>query len=352
MNKVFIIAEAGINHNGSVKIAKKMVEAAKDAGADAVKFQTFQVDRLITRAAKKTDYQIQTTGSNETQFEMLKRFQLSPDDFEELYQYCHERKIIFMSTPFDEESVDMLDALGMKIFKIPSGEITNKPLIQHVAKKGKPIVLSTGMSYLEEVDRAITWMMEVQSNVNSEGQSFGYPLSSSPVLLHCVSSYPAAFEELNLMAMKTMKDTFLLPVGFSDHTLGVEASIAAVALGASIIEKHFTLDRRMEGPDHRASLEVSEMKEMIRAIRNIEVALGNGIKKPAASEKDNRTLVRKSIVAAKNIKAGEKIGFHELAIKRPGTGIPPEYLETVIGMIAIRPIAADSIITWEDLKNA
>jgi len=352
MNRVFVIAEAGVNHNGSVTIAKRMIDAAKEAGADAVKFQTFQAEKLVTASARKANYQIDATGSHETQIEMLQRLQLEPTDFDELFRHCREKGIIFMSTAFDEDSADMLDMLGMEIFKIPSGEITNKPLIEHIAKKGKPVLLSTGMSSIEEVERAISWIKAVQKHIAIRIESFSYPFYSFPVLLHCVSSYPAAFEELNLKAMKVMEDVFKLQVGFSDHSPGIEASIAAVSLGASVIEKHFTLDKNMEGPDHRASLDVRELKELIIAIRNIEVALGDGVKRPVASEMETRTLVRKSIVAIKDIKAGEKIGLDVVGIKRPGTGISPEYLERVVGMVAVRPIAADSVIAWEDVKDA
>ena len=352
MNRVFVIAEAGVNHNGSVTIAKRMIDAAKEAGADAVKFQTFQAEKLVTASARKANYQIDATGSHETQIEMLQRLQLEPTDFDELFRHCREKGIIFMSTAFDEDSADMLDMLGMEIFKIPSGEITNKPLIEHIAKKGKPVLLSTGMSSIEEVERAISWIKAVQKHIAIRIESFSYPFYSFPVLLHCVSSYPAAFEELNLKAMKVMEDVFKLQVGFSDHSPGIEASIATVSLGASVIEKHFTLDKNMEGPDHRASLDVRELKELIIAIRNIEVALGDGVKRPVASEMETRTLVRKSIVAIKDIKAGEKIGLDVVGIKRPGTGISPEYLERVVGMVAVRPIAADSVIAWEDVKDA
>ena len=352
MNRVFVIAEAGVNHNGSVTIAKRMIDAAKEAGADAVKFQTFQAEKLVTASARKANYQIDATGSHETQIEMLQRLQLEPTDFDELFRHCREKGIIFMSTAFDEDSADMLDMLGMEIFKIPSGEITNKPLIEHIAKKGKPVLLSTGMSSIEEVERAISWIKAVQKHIAIRIESFSYPFYSFPVLLHCVSSYPAAFEELNLKAMKVMEDVFKLQVGFSDHSPGIEASIAAVSLGASVIEKHFTLDKNMEGPDHRASLDVRELKELIIAIRNIEVALGDGVKRPVASEVETRTLVRKSIVPIKDIKAGEKIGLDVVGIKRPGTGISPEYLERVVGMVAVRPIAADSVIAWEDVKDA
>lgn len=352
MNKTFIIAEAGVNHNGSVVIAKTMIDAAKDAGADAVKFQTFRAEKLVTASAKKAGYQLDTTSPKETQLEMLKRLQLNQDDFKELFRYCTKKDIEFISTPFDEESADMLETIGMKIFKIPSGEITNKPLIQHIAGKGKPIILSTGMSYLEEVEKAVEWINNVEKTTHSGISVSGYPFKRSPVLLHCVSTYPTEFGDVNLKAMKTMEDFFHLPVGFSDHTIGIEAAIAAVALGASVIEKHFTLDRTMEGPDHRASIEVAALKSMIKAIRNVENAIGDGVKIITAGETATRNLVRKSIVALKNIREGETIKPNMVGIKRPGTGIPPEYIERIVGMVALRPLAVDSVISWEDVKDA
>ncbi len=351
MNNVFIIAEAGVNHNGDVAIAKRMIDAAKDAGADAVKFQTYRAEKLVTDSARKAAYQIETTGSHETQLAMLKRFELSADDFQELFQYCTKRKIEFISTPFDEESADMLETIGMKIFKIPSGEITNKPLIQHIAGKGKPIILSTGMSYLEEVEKAVEWINNVEKTTHSGISVSGYPFKRSPVLLHCVSTYPTEFGDVNLRAMKTMEDVFHLPVGFSDHTAGIEAAIASVALGASVIEKHFTLDRTMEGPDHRASLEVAELKAMIKAIRNIEIALGDGVKRPVSNELNVRQTARRSLVSAREIKRGSIVCTDDITIKRPGCGIKPEYIESVIGMETLRDMEVDVVIEWTDLKK-
>src|SRR3989339_237504 len=253
-NHCFIIAEAGVNHNGSIDTAKRLIDIAVDAGADAVKFQTFDADKVVTVTASKAKYQIENTGTDETQFEMLKRLELSIGAHKELFSYCNEKNIIFMSTPFDEGSADMLDNLGMTIFKIPSGEITNKPLIQHIAGKKKPIILSTGMSYLGEVEKAISWINEIWEKSDRKPEL---------TLLHCVSNYPAEVDDSNLLAIKTLEGAFGLPVGYSDHTLGIEIPIAAVALGAKVLEKHFTLDRNMEGPDHRASIEPDELKDMV-----------------------------------------------------------------------------------------
>lgn len=343
MRKTFIIAEAGVSHNGDILVAKEMVNSAVAAGADAVKFQTFKADYLVTKFAPKVKYQIDNTGNCESQFQMLKRVELSKDAHEELISYCVKKDIIFMSTPFDEESADMLDRLGMNIFKIPSGEITNKQLLQHIASKNKDIILSTGMSYLAEVDRAVSWINEVWNKSDNKPQL---------TLLHCVTSYPASIEDSNLLAIKTMEKAFKLPIGYSDHTLGIEVPIAAVVTGAIVIEKHFTIDRDMKGPDHKASIEPDELKAMVSAIRNIEKAMGDGIKKPKENEKDIRNAVRRSLVANRDIKLGKTILPHDIAIKRPGTGIPPEFKEVVIGMKAEKDITFDSVIRWNDFKNA
>jgi len=335
MNRTFIIAEAGVNHNGSIDIAKKLIDVAVGAGADAVKFQTFKADKVVTATASKAKYQIENTGTDETQFEMLKRLELSIGAHKELFSYCNKKNIIFMSTPFDEGSADMLDNLGMTIFKIPSGEITNKPLIQHVAGKKKPIILSTGMSYLGEVEKAINWINEVWDKLSKKSQL---------TLLHCTSNYPSKVSDCNLLAMKTMEKSFGLPVGYSDHTLGIEIPIAAVALGARVIEKHFTLDRNMEGPDHKASLEPGELNNMVKAIRNIEKALGNGQKRPSSSEFQNKAIVRKSIVAAKGIKEGEFFTDENITAKRPGTGICLMEWDKIIGKRAKKDFFVDDLI--------
>lgn len=341
--KTFIIAEAGVNHNGDIKIAKKLIDVAVDAHADAIKFQTFKAENVVTSSTPKAKYQIKNMGTDESQFEMLKKLELPASDYKELFAYCEEKNIIFMSTPFDEESVDFLDSMGMGILKIPSGEITNKPLLQHIAAKGKPILLSTGMSYLGEVEKAMIWINEIWDRLDKK---------PGLTLLHCVSNYPASEEDSNLLAMKTMEAAFGLPVGYSDHTIGVEIPIAAVAMGAKVIEKHFTLDRNMEGPDHKASLESDELRGMINAIRRVEKALGDGIKKPTNSESELRKVARRSLVLARDVKSGETITANDITIKRPGTGIEPEFLDFIAGMKVEKDIIADSVLKWDDLKDA
>lgn len=334
-NRVFIIAEAGVNHNGSLDTAKKLVDVAAAAHADAVKFQTFKAESLVIPNLKKAKYQIDNTRTGESQFSMLKRLELPLSAFRQLYNYCAKKNIIFMSTPFDEESVDFLDSIGMKIFKIPSSEIINKPLIQYIALKKKPIILSTGMSYLKEVRNALAWIEEIHREIKQD---------SEIILLHCVSCYPASFEEVNLLAIKTLKSSFNLPVGFSDHTQGIEASVASVAMGAKVIEKHFTLNKNMDGPDHKASLEPNELKALVKAIRNVESSLGDGVKRPSPSEQMNRLIVRKSIVAKRDIKKGEKFTEENITVKRPGFGISPMKWEKVIGKIAKRDFKEDETI--------
>jgi len=341
--RTFIIAEAGVNHNGDIKIAKKLIDVAVDAHADAIKFQTFKAENVVTSSTPKAKYQIKNMGTDESPFEMLKKLELPVSAYKELFAYCEEKNIIFMSTPFDEESADFLDSMGMGIFKIPSGEITNKPLLQHIAAKGKPILLSTGMSYLGEVEKAVIWINDIRDGLDKKPEL---------TLLHCVSNYPASEEDSNLLAMKTMEAAFGLPVGYSDHTLGVEISIAAVAMGAKVIEKHFTLDRNMEGPDHKASLEPDELRAMISGIRKVEKALGDGIKKPTKSEAELQKVARRSLVLARDIKAGETISANDITTKRPGTGIEPEFLDFIDGMKAKKDIIADSVLKWDDLKDA
>ncbi len=339
----FIIGEAGVNHDGDVKTAKKLIDVAVDADADAIKFQTFKAENIVTSSTPKAKYQIENTSIDESQFEMLKRLELSASAYKELFTYCKGKNIIFISTPFDKESADFLDSMGMEIFKIPSGEITNKSLIQHIAAKHKPIFLSTGMSYLGEVEKAVFWINEIWDGLDKK---------PGLTLLHCVSNYPASEDDSNLSVMKTMEVAFGLPVGYSDHTLGIEIPIAAVAMGAKVIEKHFTLDRNMEGPDHKASLEPDELRLMIKAIRKVEKALGDGIKKPTKREAELRDVARRSLVLARDIKAGEIIAPDDLATKRPGTGIQPEFLDLIIGMQTKKDIIADSVLKWEDLKYA
>jgi N,N'-diacetyllegionaminate synthase len=331
----YIIAEAGVNHNGSLEIAKRLVKEAKKAGADAVKFQTFRAERLVSRFAGKAEYQKKTTARDESQLEMIRKLELSESDHAELMDLCRKRKIDFLSSPFDEEGADLLDRLGVPAFKIPSGEITNHPFLEHIAGKKKPMILSTGMSSLEEVKEAVAVIFSTGNGALT--------------LLHCVTEYPAPVEEINLRAMITMKEVFGLPVGYSDHTPGIEIAVAAVALGAAVIEKHFTLYRNMPGPDHKASLEPSELQAMVKAIRNVEKALGDGKKMPAPCEAKNMVIARKSIVALKPIGAGEVINREEVGIKRPGNGIQPKDLEKIIGLKAKRNIGQDEVITWEDL---
>ncbi|UWG97849.1 N-acetylneuraminate synthase [Dehalobacter sp. DCM] len=330
MPKVFIIAEAGVNHNGDINLAKKLIDAAKTAGADAVKFQTFQAENLVSKVAQKADYQKQTTGAEENQLAMIKKLELSFDDFRELKKYCDQKEILFLSTPFDYDSIDFLDSLGMPIFKAPSGEITNLPYLIRIANTGKPVILSTGMSDLDEVGLALKALQN-----NGAG-----PLT----LLHCHTQYPTLFGDANIKAMLTLKEHFGVEVGYSDHTLGIEAAVAAVALGAAVIEKHFTLDKNLEGPDHKASLNPKELKAMVSAIRNIELALGDGLKRVSKSEEPNKQAARKSIVAKRHIAKGEVFTQDNLTVKRPGNGISPMKWFEVLGLRATRDFCEDELI--------
>jgi N,N'-diacetyllegionaminate synthase len=332
---VFIAAEAGVNHNGDPALARRLVDAAAECGADAVKFQTFRVDALVSRSAPKAGYQVETTGAGESQRDMLAGLELSLEVLAELKDRATKHGLIFFSAPFDEESADVLDALAVALFKVPSGEITNLPLLRHVAAKGRPIILSTGMADLEEVGQAV-------AAIRAAGDP---PLA----VLHCLSAYPAPVGEVNLRAMDSLASRFGCPVGFSDHTLGIEIAVAAAARGAAIIEKHLTLDKTLPGPDHRASLDPAEFGAMVRAIRAVESALGDGVKRPMPSEADTRRVARKSLVAARALKAGERIAAGDLASKRPGTGISPAELPRVLGLPLARDIAADEVIPWEAL---
>jgi N-acetylneuraminate synthase len=332
----FIIAEAGVNHNGDIEIAKEMIDVAAEAGVDAIKFQTFNPDRLVSAEAPKADYQLDSTDENESQLEMLRHLKLSFEEYQVLHGYCRERGILFLSTPFDEESVDFLDELGVPVFKIGSGEITNRPFLEYIASKQKPIILSTGMSYLSEVDQAV--------------RIIGRKENQQLVLLHCVSNYPADPADANLRAMSAMASAFQLPVGYSDHTLGIEVALAATALGACVIEKHFTLSHDLPGPDHRASLEPDDLTALVDGIRKVESAIGHGKKEPAPSELEVLKVARRSLVAAKNIPKDAKLTSAHLAIKRPGTGLQPAMMEHVIGRIAREDIPADSLIDMEMLK--
>jgi N,N'-diacetyllegionaminate synthase len=332
MSNVLVIAEAGVNHNGDLGMALKLVDVAAEAGADFVKFQTFSADRIVTAAARKADYQAATTGGDESQLSMLRRLELSAEAHAQIVERCRERSIGFLSTGFDIESVDFLIGLGIPLIKIPSGELTNLPYLRHVGAIGLPTVLSTGMAELEEVAQAIAAL-----------EAAGLPRSRLTVL-HCTTEYPAPFADVNLRAMQAMRSAFGVEVGYSDHTPGIEVAIAAVALGASVIEKHFTLDRDLPGPDHRASLPPGELVAMVRAIRNVELALGSGDKRPSGSEVKNMAVARKSIVAARVIRAGEIFSADNLTIKRPGTGVSPMRWDDLIGRPARRDYAVDEMI--------
>lgn len=333
---VFIIAEAGVNHNGSLKIAKKMVEAAAEVGADAVKFQTFKAEGLTTKSAEKAEYQ--KVGSSENfQYDMLKRLELTKAEFKELFLHCKKKKIIFLSTPYDEASADFLEDLGIGAFKISSSDITNIPFLIHIAKKNTPVIISTGASYLEEVKKAV---VAVKKQYNKK-----------IILLHCTASYPTQFSDVNLRAMLTLKKEFSsLLVGYSDHTLSMTVPIMAVALGANVLEKHFTLDKKLHGPDHKASLEPNEFKDMVQSVRDAETALGSFIKKPTGAEEEDRRLGRRSIVAKRDMSVGVVIDRDDLIMKRPGSGISPTEINMVIGRVAKVNISKDTTIKWKMIK--
>ena len=326
---VYIIAEAGVNHNGDINLAYQLVDAAKAAGVDCIKFQTFKSENLVSHTAQKADYQKAATGDSSQQ-DMLKQLELSFDQFVRLKKYCDEKGICFLSTPFDFESIEFLDSIDMPFWKIPSGEVTNYPYLVALAKTGKPVVMSTGMCEMREIEDAIRVLRE---NGTSEIK-----------LLHCNTEYPTPYEDVNLRAMKTLGDAFGVEVGYSDHTKGIEVPIAAVAMGATIIEKHFTLDRNMEGPDHKASLEPQELAQMVDSIRHIEKALGTGDKKPSPSERKNMAVARKSIVAAKRISAGDILTEENITVKRPGSGICPMRWQEVLGTRAVRDFEEDELI--------
>ncbi len=334
MNKVLIIAEAGVNHNGSMENALKLIDAAVEAGVDYVKFQTFKAEKLVSKNAKKADYQIENTqNGNETQFEMLKKLELSHEDHSKLIAYCNEKNIHFFSTAFDLDSLEYLKEIGLDLVKIPSGEITNLPYLRRAAQLFKKVILSTGMCTMEDINAAINVFTQ-------EGI-----LKDDITILHCNTEYPTPMNDVNLKAMISIQQEFGTKIGYSDHTLGIEVPIAAVALGASVIEKHFTLDNTMEGPDHAASLEPNQLKEMVKAIRNIEQAIsGDGIKKPSESEIKNIEIARKSIVASAKILKGDIFTEENITVKRPGTGISPMKWDEVIGKIAVQDFNEDQII--------
>ena len=330
--KTYIIAEAGVNHNGDINMAKRLIEVAKAAGADAVKFQTFKTELLVSKNAPKADYQKATTDAEENQFDMIKKLELSVEDHAILIDYCREIGIEFLSSPFDLESIDLLHEIGLPLFKIPSGEITNLPYLKKIAAFNKRVILSTGMSTLEEVEEAVNLIVANGTD------------KDKITLLHCNTEYPTPYTDVNLKAMQTLKATFNVEVGYSDHTQGIEVAIAAVALGATVIEKHFTLDKSLPGPDQLASLDPQELKQMVDSIRHIEKALGNGIKEVSSSEKKNIAIARKSIVAAVDIKKGELFSEKNIAVKRPGNGISPMKWKSVLGERAKRDFLADELI--------
>ena len=329
---VFIIAEAGVNHNGSIELAYKLIDVASASGANAVKFQTFKAENLVSKNAQKAEYQKQTTNLLESQFHMLKKLELDINTHKKLMEYCKKKDIVFLSTPFDHESIDLLNELELQIFKIPSGEITNLTYLRHIGSLGKEVILSTGMSTLKEIEEALIIL-------TSAGTS-----KENITILHANTMYPTPMEDVNLRAMQTIQDKFGVAVGYSDHTLGIEVDIAAVAMGAVIIEKHFTLDKTMDGPDHKSSISPEELKTMVSSIRNIEKALGSSIKKPSKSEKPNITMARKSIVVSKSIKKGELFTEKNITTKRPGTGISPMKWDSILGKVAERDYKIDDFL--------
>jgi N-acetylneuraminate synthase/N,N'-diacetyllegionaminate synthase len=332
---VFVIAEAGVNHNGDPALAHQLIEIAAAAGADAVKFQTFRSEALVSRHAPKAPYQVETTGGAESQLDMLRRLELSGETFVALAEACRRRGLLFLSSPFDIASADDLEALGVVAFKTGSGELTNLPLLEHLAAKGRPIIVSTGMATLDEVETAVATV-----------RGRGTPLA----LLHCVSAYPAPPEECNLRAMDSLRERFGCPVGFSDHTPGITVAVAAIARGASILEKHFTVDRSLPGPDHRASLDPGELTALIAAVRQVEAALGDGQKRPTPAELPTRTVARKSLVAARALRRGEALTAAAVAVKRPGTGIAPGDLPRALGRRLRRDLDVDEVIEWAMLE--
>jgi len=335
--KTLIIAEAGVNHNGDFELAKQLVDKAVEGGADIVKFQTCKAENVISRYADKAEYQKVTTGEADSQLEMVRKLMLTYEEYGKLKEYCDEKGIEFLSTAFDLPSVDYLHSIGMRRWKIPSGEITNLPLLIKIAKLGEPIIMSTGMSELSEVGDAIKVLKE-----NGAGEI---------TILHCTTEYPAPYEDVNLKAIDTMKDTFGLPVGYSDHTKGLEIPVAAVARGACVIEKHFTLDRNMEGPDHKASIEPDELKQMVDMIRHVEVAIGDGIKKVSPSELKNQDIARKSIIAKTAIKAGDVFTEENITTKRPGSGINPMKWFDLLGKTAKHDYQEDYLIEEDELND-
>ena len=331
----FIIGEAGVNHNGSLKLAQKLVDVAKRAGVDAVKFQTFKSEHLVTAQGEMAEYQKKNIGKTESQLAMLKKLELDYEDFRKLKRYCDKKKIMFLSTPHTDDAVDFLNSL-VPVFKIGSGDLTNIPLLEKIAKRRKPMIVSTGMATLKEVKDAVHAIRKAGNR--------------KIILLHCTTNYPCPFQEVNLKAMVTLEKKFGLPTGYSDHTAGIVVPVMAVTLGAKVIEKHFTLDKDLPGPDHKASLEPHELKEMVGMVRDAEKALGNGVKKPTASEERIKKVARKSIIAKVDMVSGTKISPRMLIVKRPGTGIQPKAMRQVIGKKAKRIIRKDTVLSWADLQ--
>lgn len=331
--RTFIIAEIGVNHNGDINLAKKMIKSASECGVDAVKFQTYVSEELVLKNAEKADYQ-KKNDSNESQFEMLKKLELTYDDFSQLKKYAQECGVLFLSSPFDRKSVDLLEKLEVSAYKLGSGELNNLELIEYVQSKNKPIILSTGMATLKEIKETYDFIKD----------------KSNLFLLHCITGYPTSFEETNLNFIKTLQKEFEVPIGFSDHSPGIELSIAAVALGACIIEKHFTIDKNLPGPDHKASLNSTEFKAMVDAIRHVEVAMGDGTRKLSENELNIKKVARKSIVLSKNISKGMVIKKDMLTIKRPGTGIPPNHINEVVGKRVLKDLKSQTMLKWEDLE--
>lgn len=331
----YIIAEAGVNHNGDLSLARKLIDVAVEANADAVKFQTFKAELVAIPDAPKAGYQLETTDKSESQMDMIKGFELPPEAFQELQSYCDERGITFLSTPYDNDSVDLLAQLNVPAFKVASAEIVNIPLLRHIARKGKPIILSTGMSYLSEVETAVRAILD-------EG-------NDQLVLLHCVSNYPAPNADVNLGAMRTLSQAFQVPVGYSDHSSSLEVAFASVALGGTVIEKHYTLDNNMPGPDHRASMEPSELADLVVGIRAVEAALGNGVKAPSDSERGNRATMRRSLYANRDLTEGITLQEVDLVALRPAGGISPDSIDQVLGRTLQKPVASGTPIAWSDL---
>lgn len=334
MRKTLIIAEAGVNHNGDINLAYQLIDAAANAGADIVKFQTFKAENLVSKSAPKAEYQLQTSNKEESQFEMIKKLEINKEMHFLLMEYCKKKNIEFLSTPFDIESAQLLSELGITLFKIPSGEITNLPYLRHIGSYKKKVILSTGMSTLGEIEQALHLLIKAGTD------------KKNITVLHCNTEYPTPYIDVNLKAMLTIKNAFEVSVGYSDHTSGIEVTVAAVALGATIIEKHFTIDKNSEGPDHKASLDPLELTEMVRMIRNVEQSLGNGLKRPSSSEGKNMIIARKSIIAKTDIKEGDIYSDKNITVKRPGSGISPMLWDIVIGQKANRNYAKDELIQF------